>query len=78
VGGAAWSAHADPDPQRHHRPIGTGPGKQFIQVVAEVGEDGLEVGLAERSHRPTGPILVIVERPRSRTGHRDALSFWWC
>jgi hypothetical protein len=38
-----------------------------------VGEDGLEVGLAERPHRPAGPVIVV-EGPGSRAGHRSLLS----
>jgi len=34
--------------------IRTGAGQQLVRVLAvEVGEDGLQVGLAERPHRPT-------------------------
>jgi hypothetical protein len=32
-----------------HRPTGAGTGQQLFGIVAEVGEDGLEVGLAEGS-----------------------------
>ena len=35
------------------------PASRLVRVVVlEVGEDGLEVGLAERPHRAAGPILV--------------------
>jgi hypothetical protein len=60
-------------PHCHHRPIGAGAGQELIGVVGEVGEDGLEVGLAERPHRAAGPVMVV-ERPRSGTGHRVLLS----
>ena len=73
LGGAAWAAHAGLDPHRHHRPIADGAGQQLVGVVAQVGQDGLQVSLAERPHRPTRSILIIVEGPRSRTGHRVLL-----
>jgi hypothetical protein len=75
LGGTARPAHAGPDPHRHHRPISTGADQQLIGVVAQVGEDGLEVGLAERPHRPTRPIVIVPQGPRSRTGYRGA-PFW--
>ena len=49
---------------------GAGAGQQLIPVVVEVGEDGLQVGLAKWPHRAAGPILVVVQGPRSRTGHQ--------
>jgi hypothetical protein len=60
-----------PHPHGHHRPAGASAGQQLVGVVAEVGEDGLQVGLAERPHRPTRPVIVV-EGPRSRAGHRRA------
>jgi hypothetical protein len=71
LGGAARPAHRGPDPDRHHRPIGTGSSQRLFRVIAgEVGEDGLQVGLAEGPHRPTRPVVVVVEGPGSRAGHR--------
>jgi hypothetical protein len=69
LGRAAWPANAGPHPQRYHRPISTGIGQQLVGVVAEVGQDGLQVGLAERPHRAAGPVIVV-ERRWWRTGHR--------
>jgi hypothetical protein len=60
-------AHAGSHPHRRHRPIGVGAGQQLVGVVAEMGEDGPQVGLAERPHRPARP---VVEGPQSRAGHR--------
>jgi hypothetical protein len=40
------SAHAGSDPHRHHRPIGVGAGQQLVGVLAEVGENRLQVGLS--------------------------------
>jgi hypothetical protein len=62
-----------PAPHRHHRPIGAGADQQLVGVIAQVSEDGLEVGLAERPHRPTGSIVIVVEGPGSRAGHRVLL-----
>src|SRR4029453_12027544 len=63
-----WPAPAPPQPADPH-----GAGHDLVGVLAvEVGEDGLQVGLAERPHRPAGPVLVVVEGPRSRAGHRGA------
>jgi hypothetical protein len=69
VGGAARSAHAGP--HRHYRPVGFGAGQQPVGVVTEVGQEGLEVGLAERPHRAAGPVLVV-EGPGVGAGHRGA------
>ena len=63
LGGAARPAHAGPHPHRHHRPVRAGAGQQLVGVVAEVGEDGLQVGLAERPHRPAGPVIVVEGEP---------------
>jgi hypothetical protein len=59
---------------RRHCAWGEPPGRPTLVrlVVGEVGEDGLQVGLTERPHRPTRPILVV-EGPRSSTGHRVLL-----
>jgi hypothetical protein len=72
LGGAAWPAHAGPHPHRHHRPIGAGSGQQLIWVVAEVGEDRLEVDLAERSHGAAEPVVVVEGEP-SGTGYGGLL-----
>ena len=59
LGGAARPAYAGPHPHRHHRPVRTGAGQQLVGVVAEVSEDGLQVGLGERLHRAAGPVVVV-------------------
>jgi hypothetical protein len=76
LGRAAWPAHCRPHPHRYHRPISTGIGQELVGVVGEVGEDGLQIGLAERPHRAAGPVIVV-EGPWWRTGHRGA-PFRWC
>jgi hypothetical protein len=73
---ARLTPHAGWHLYRHHRPILAGAGQQPVRVIGEVGEDGLEVGLAERPHRAAGPILVVVEGPGSATGHRGPPSCW--
>jgi hypothetical protein len=72
LGRAARPTHRGLHPHRHHRPIGAGASQEPIGIVGELGENGLQVGLAERPHRPAGPVIVV-EGPRSGTGHRELL-----
>ena len=44
-------------------------------VVLEGGQDGLQVGLAERPHRPTGTVIVVEGEPSGGgAGHGGLLS----
>ena len=71
LAGPRWPGPAPPPPADRHR---CRPAALRDRRCGGPGR--LEVGLAERPHRPAGPVLVV-EGLGLRTGHWGR-SFWWC